>query len=174
MIAVRNDVGGPVVADKKNSPVQVDEDGGLRISTRDDINTDLIVLALGNIFDSLQAAANPDGVTFNAPVAINAAAAAYTNLGRTASEITRLHELLVWPNVTDAIILYSCTNSDGSGSGADKVELCRWVPAAAGIAGYPHRVDASRCFATGSGKYMLLYALTATLTGSAVTSHKAP
>jgi hypothetical protein len=119
------------------------------------------------------AIANPDAVTFNAPVAINAGAAAYTNLGRTASELTRLHELSVRPNVTDTIILYSCTNLDGSGSGADKVELCRWVPAATGPAVIPHRAEAVRCFATGSGKYLLLYTATATLTGFAITSHKA-
>jgi len=116
------------------------------------------------------AVANPDSVTFNAPVAINAAGGVYTSLGGTASELTRLHELCVKASAADTIILYS----DNDGAGTGKAEVCRWGVAATGGPFYPFRAAAAACFKTAAvSKYLSLYAATATLTGFAITSHKA-
>ena len=117
------------------------------------------------------AVANPDGVTFAAaPVAINIAPTVYKDLGAAAGELTRLHELCVKASVADTIILYS----DDDGAGTNKAELCRWGVAATGGPWYPFRTQVAACFKTAAvSKHLSLYAATATLTGFAVTSHKA-
>lgn len=85
MIAFRNDDGGPLVANKKNSPVQVTETGGLRISTEDDVNTDLMVLALGNMYDLLQAGGSSPTAS-----AIAAAVDGATNQAAMAADLNEL------------------------------------------------------------------------------------
>jgi hypothetical protein len=94
----------------------------------------------------------------------------YTNLGYTAAELTRLHELSITLSVADTVFLYSADDA----AGTNKAEVCRWNPAATAGPRYQPRVEAAFCLKTAAvGKYLLLYAATATLTGFAITSHKA-
>jgi hypothetical protein len=112
------------------------------------------------------AVANPDSVTFNAPVAINGTG--YISLGHTL--FTRLHELSVKASVADSIIVYTADDA----AGTNKVELARWGVAATGGPWYPFRAQTAGCLVVAaSGKYLLLYAATATVTGFAITSSKA-
>ena len=116
------------------------------------------------------AVANPDGVTFNAPVEISDVGGTYILLGRTASELTRLHELAVTLSAADTVYVYTATAADGTG----KAAVADWALAATGHTPYPLRLSAAQCVKTAAvGDYLLLYAATATLTGFAVTSHKA-
>lgn len=154
MIAVRRDTGGALVPDGKNSPVQVDANGNLRVAS--DATAALIATAI----------AGDSGLTYHAPLAINGTGYITLNAA-VASNYIRVHRIRVYPSVADTVILYSADDD----AGTNKAELCRWTVAAYEPVIYEMRTKAAECFKTAAvNKYLLLYAASATLTGESLTS----